>query len=82
MKRVLLLILAILLPLAAGGCLKANTVDERGYVLAIGYDPGETFAYRITFAVQNNRNSVRNPANPERMDSRFFPPKRKISFRP
>ncbi len=52
MKRVLLLILAILLPLAAGGCLKANTVDESGYVLAIGFDPGETFAYRITFAAQ------------------------------
>lgn len=52
MKRAPLLILAVLLALAAGGCLKTNAVDESGYVLAIGFDPGETFAYRITFAVQ------------------------------
>ena len=52
MKRALFLVLAFLLAVPAGGCLKTNTVDESGYVLAIGFDPGETFAYRVSFAVQ------------------------------
>lgn len=51
MKRILLLLLIAVFLLQAG-CLESQTLDESGYVLAIGFDPGDTFAYRVSFAVQ------------------------------
>lgn len=52
MKRALAGLLLLGLLLTQTGCLRSQTVDESGYVLAVGFDKGELFAYRVSFAVQ------------------------------
>lgn len=52
MKRfVALLLLFTLLPSA--GCMNAHSLDRYGYVLAIGFDEGETLPLRVTLVLQN-----------------------------
>lgn len=56
------LLLALMLPaLFLAGCLKSQTLDESEYVLAIAFDPGETFAYRFSFAVQRINTEASEP---------------------
>ena len=52
-KRALILLLALTLTLLSTGCLNAISLDRYGYVLAIGFDRGETLPYRITLMLQN-----------------------------
>jgi len=52
MKRLLILMLCLLFLLPQYGCIRSNTADQNGYVLAIGFDPGNTLRYRFSFAVQ------------------------------
>ena len=52
MKRVLIWLLLLGVALGQAGCLRSQSVDESGYVLAIGFDEGDLFDYRISFAVQ------------------------------
>lgn len=52
MKRVLIWLLLLGVALGQVGCLRSQSVDESGYVLAIGFDEGDLFDYRISFAVQ------------------------------
>ncbi len=47
-KRILILILAALLPL---GCLNAKDIADHAYVLALGAERGDTFVYRIVLLV-------------------------------
>lgn len=56
------LLLALMLPtLFLAGCLKSQTLDESEYVLAIAFDPGETFTYRFSFAVQRINTEASEP---------------------
>lgn len=51
-RALALLLCACLAALPLGGCLRSQTLDESEYVLAIGFDAGDAFAYRFSFAVQ------------------------------
>lgn len=43
---------ALLIALSFSGCIKYVALDEYGYVMTIGVDEGETYAYRFCFIVQ------------------------------
>lgn len=52
MRKIVCLLLVLMLPLCSG-CLKAHSLDRYGYVIAIGFDPGEKLPYKITLLLQN-----------------------------
>ena len=52
MKRLFALLLALIL-FTSVGCMNAHSLDRYGYVLAIGFDEGETMPLRITLMLQN-----------------------------
>lgn len=53
-QRLLCGLLTVLLALSAG-CLKARSLDQYGYVLAIGFDKGEKLPYKISLLLQNTQ---------------------------
>lgn len=49
-KLIAALTAALLIPLS--GCLDARNLDEYGYVLGMGVDPGDAALYRVSFMIQ------------------------------
>lgn len=52
MKRILALILIAVLLLPIAGCMEARSMEDFGYVVGIGFDPGKTMPYKISLMLQ------------------------------
>ena len=62
MKKLFLFMLAVMM-MTISGCLDARSIDEYGYVLGIGVDPGERALYRISFMIQKEGPSAEENAS-------------------
>jgi len=51
-KTIALILMIVVIMAFLSGCLRARNVDEYGYVLAIGVDPGESLRYKVTLMLQ------------------------------
>ncbi len=57
MKRVAVLTLIVTMLLPMAGCFRAESMESYGYVVGIGFDPGETMPYKISFMLQRTQAS-------------------------
>lgn len=51
-KKLAAFLLAAALLVSCAGCIRAQSLDLFGYVLAVGFDKGETMPYKITLMLQ------------------------------
>lgn len=53
MKRIGLMLCILVTLFTSSGCMNAHSLDRYAYVLAIGFDKGETLPYKVTLMLQN-----------------------------